>query len=71
MKQTLKLSREDLLRLKEKCKGGDYEAIAALLHHRIAEEIEKYVGTSSDHRYNQGRIHSLTEFFADIVRDIE
>ena len=63
----MKLTREDQLRLKEKARKGNYDAIVALVDLRLAESLGNLVETHSDHRYYQGKVHALKQLLDDIV----
>jgi hypothetical protein len=63
----MKLSKEDLRRLKALAQTGDRDATIALLDHNISEALEHLVHTATDHRYVQGKLAALTSFRADIV----
>lgn len=62
-----KLTRDELKRLKALAQRGDYSAIVALLDFRVAQELEKLVNCTDDHRYTQGKLKALSELRDDIV----
>lgn len=66
-----KLPKEKLRQLKDMCKQGNYDAIVALLQYHIEEGTEVCKYHANDHRYAQGRVKGLEDFFDDIVRKPE
>ena len=66
-----RLSKENLRKLKGMCKEGNYDAIVALLKYHIEEGIEIALKTTGDHRFIQGKVQALSDFYDDIVRQPE
>jgi DNA-binding GntR family transcriptional regulator len=67
MSEDSRLTKDQLRKLKDMCKQGNYEAIVALLKVHIDEAIDT-LKVTGDPRFLQGKVQALEHFLEDIVR---
>lgn len=62
-----RLTRAELLTLKQRAKIGDYDAIIELIQNRLDEAVDDLKVVTADHRYVQGKVSTLEAVLDDII----